>query len=90
MTDMEPLLNEGYILALSTPTRGHMGIVSTYQDQWTLINSGQMDHNLKGPNRTQAVGEENLSAEIRNWFQSAADRNEPLQITLGRLDGMKH
>jgi hypothetical protein len=66
-----------------------MGIISTYQDRWTLINSGQMDHNLKGPNRTQAVGEENLSAEIRTWFQRAAHRNEPLQITLGRLDGTR-
>ena len=87
--DIKPLLYKGYLLSFSTPTRGHMGIISRHQQQWTFLNSGNMDHNLKGPNQVQEVGEENLLAEIRNWVHFAASRNEPLQISLGRLDDQK-
>ena len=89
ISEIAPLLREGYILSFSTPTSGHMGIISRHANQWTFINSGQMDHNLKGHNQIKAVGEETLSAEIQNWIQRAAARNEPLEISLGKLDGMK-
>ena len=87
--DIKPLLNKGYLLSFSTPTRGHVGIISRHQHQWTFLNSGKMDHNLKGPNRVQEVGEENLLAEIHNWVRFAGSRNELLQISLGRLDDQK-
>jgi len=89
ISEIAPLLREGNILSFSTPSNGHMGIISRHADQWTFINSGQMDHNLKGRNQIKAVGEETLAAEIQNWVQRAATRNEPLEITLGKLDGMK-
>ena len=89
VSEIEPLLREGYLLSFSTPTSGHMGIISRHADQWTFINSGKMDHNLRGRNRIKAVGEETLAAEIQNWVQRAAVRNEPLKLTLGKLDGMK-
>ena len=44
---------------------------------------------LRGHNQIKAVGEETLAAEIQNWVQRAAAKNEPLEITLGKLDGMK-
>ena len=83
--EVKPFLHEGLILSFSTPTRGHTGIVSQRGQNWTYINSGQMDHRLEG-RTSRGVGEEFLSAEIRNWFKLAANRKEPLQITVGRLD----
>ena len=83
--EVKPFLHEGLILSFSTPTRGHTGIVSQRGQNWTYINSGHMDHRLEG-RTSRGVGEEFLSAEIRNWFKLAANRKEPLQITVGRLD----
>lgn len=86
---IQPLLKKGYLLSFSTTTRGHVGIVSQHKDQWTFLNSGRMDHSLNGPNQAKGVGEENLKAEIHNWIRFAASKNEPLQVTLGRLDDQK-
>ncbi|MCD6294775.1 MAG: hypothetical protein J7M20_07595 [Deltaproteobacteria bacterium] len=83
--EVKPFLHEGLILSFSTPTRGHTGIVSRRGQNWTYINSGHMDHRIEG-RASKGVGEEFLSAEIRNWFRLAANRKEPLQITVGRLD----
>jgi len=83
--EVEPLLHEGLILSFSTPTRGHTGIISQREHNWTYINSGYMDHRIDG-RASKGVGEEFLSAEIRNWFRLAANRRESLQITVGRLD----
>jgi len=83
--EVKPFLHEGLILSFSTPTRGHTGIVSQRGQNWTYINSGHMDHRIEG-RASKGVGEEFLSAEIRNWFRLAANRKEPLQITVGRLD----
>jgi len=86
--EIEPLLHEGLILSFSTPTRGHTGIISQREHTWTYINSGHMDHRIEG-RASRGVGEEFLSTEIRNWFRLAANRREPLQITVGRLDEEK-
>ena len=86
--EVEPLLHEGLILSFSTPTRGHTGIVSQREQNWTYINSGRMDNRIEG-RASRGVGEEFLSAEIRNWFRLAAKRKEALQITVGRLDEEK-
>jgi hypothetical protein len=83
--EVKPFLHEGLILSFSTPTRGHTGIVSQRGQNWTYINSGHMDHRIEGKT-SRGVGEEFLSAEIRNWFRLAAKRKESLQITVGRLD----
>ena len=86
--EVKPFLHEGLILSFSTPTRGHTGIVSQSGKNWTYINSGHMDHRLEG-RASRGVGEEFLSAEIRNWVRLAAKRKETLQITVGRLDENK-
>jgi len=83
--EVKPFLHEGMILSFSTPSRGHTGIVSQREQNWTYINSGHMDNRIEG-RTSRGVGEEFLSAEIRNWFRLAANRKEPLQITIGRLD----
>lgn len=87
--EMEPLLKNGYILSFSTPTRGHTGIVSRKDIDWTFINSGRMDHSMETDRDSKGVGEESLHEEIRNWFRMAARRGEPLQITLGCLNEEK-
>ena len=87
--EMTPRLNEGHILSFSTRTRGHTGIISRKDGRWTFINSGDMDHNLSGKQRSMEVGEEDLKAEIENWLKRASRRNERLQISVGRLDGRK-
>ena len=86
--EVEPFLHEGLILSFSTPTRGHTGIISRREQNWTYINSGQMDHRIEG-RTSRGVGEEFLGAEIRNWFKLAANRKETLQITVGRLEEEK-
>ena len=83
--EVKPFLHEGMILSFSTPSRGHTGIVSQREQNWTYINSGHMDNRIEG-RTSRGVGEEFLSAEIRNWFRLAANRKEPLQITIGQLD----
>lgn len=87
--EMTPRLNKGHILSFSTRTRGHTGIISRKDGRWTFINSGDMDHNLSGKQRSMEVGEENLKAEIENWLKRASRKNEKLQISVGRLDGRK-
>jgi hypothetical protein len=86
MEEIAPILKKGMLLSFSTTTRGHTGIISQKDSDWTFINSGWMDHEIENRPRRKAVGEENLNAEIRNWLQRAARQKEPLQITLGRLD----
>ena len=87
--EMEPLLNKGLVLSFSTQTRGHTGIVSQKDQLWTYINSGTMDHHLGGNHDPKGVGEEVLAEEIKNWVTIAAESNQPLKITLGRLDAKK-
>jgi hypothetical protein len=79
-------LQEGLILSFSTPTRGHTGIVSKQEDDWTYINSGVIDNPIFPGEVSERVGEEFLKAEIANWFVIAASRMEPLMVTLGRID----
>ena len=89
LEEMKPYLNKGLILSFSTPTRGHMGIISNQNQTWTFINSGTMDHQmdsrLNQRRRTKGVGEERLLPEIRNWLRLASRRKEPLQISLGQI-----
>jgi hypothetical protein len=87
--EMEPLLRRGFILSFSTPTRGHTGIVSRKDELWTYINSGNMDHSVMDGRVAKGVGEELLRDELKNWLRLAAERNEPLQITLGRIQEAK-
>ncbi len=89
LKEMTPFQKMGYILSFSTPTRGHTGIVSSKDNDWTFINSGRMDHHLGRSDNSKGVGEERLSEEIQNWFDLAAKRRESLQITLGKLDEEK-
>lgn len=84
--EMEPLLDKGQILSFSTEKRGHTGIVSQQNDQWTFINSGRLDNSLTENNVSRGVGEEILQDEIRNWFRSAHTNGESLSVTLGQLE----
>ncbi len=79
-------LREGLILSFSTSSRGHTGIVSRQDDDWTFINSGIIDNQVTPGEVSERVGEEFLKAEIENWFVLAERRKEPLTVTLGRLD----
>lgn len=83
--EMEPLLDKGQILSFSTQSRGHTGIISQQQDQWTFINSGRLDHSLTSKSPANGVGEEVLQQEIGNWFKLANASHEPLTVTLGAL-----
>jgi hypothetical protein len=87
--EMAPLLEKGSILSFSLESRGHTGIVSSKNGAWTYINSGVMDNLVGGNTARKGVGEETLNAEIENWFQLAASRNESLVITLGKLNQNK-
>ena len=84
-SEMEPLLNKGQILSLSTRKRGHTGIISQQQNQWTFINSGRLDNSLTADSPSRGVGEEVLKREIRNWFKLASTSKESLTVTLGAL-----
>ena len=86
MAEMAPFLRDGQILSFSTRTRGHTGIVSKKDNVWTFINSGNMDHNLAGTNGRMGVGEEQLKAELKNWFRLAGKRGEGLTLSLGAID----
>ncbi len=86
MADMKPRLEQGQILSFSMKNRGHTGVISQMEDQWTFINSGKMDNNLSGENGKKAVGEENLEAELLNWFKLVNQEKSALQITLGSFD----
>jgi hypothetical protein len=87
--ELGALLRRGYIVSFSTHTKGHTGIVSKNNGEWTFINSGRMDNNLNAGSELRLVGEERLNEEIKDWFQLAASRKESLQITVGRLDEKK-
>jgi hypothetical protein len=87
--EMEPLLNKGQILSFSTRYRGHTGIVSQKDDQWTFINSGRLDNSLTENTLSRGVGEEVLQKEIRNWFKSAHNNKETLMVSLGQLEQNK-
>jgi hypothetical protein len=83
--ELEPLLDNGQILSFSTEKRGHTGIVSQKDKQWTFINSGRLDNSVNRNSLPHGVGEETLSKEINNWFKTAHARREMLSVTLGRL-----
>lgn len=86
MREIEPLLDTGQILSFSTRRRGHTGIVSQQNDQWTFINSGRLDNPVSRGAVDKGVGEEVLQEEIRNWFKLAHTNNENLSVTLGQLE----
>ncbi|OQY52868.1 MAG: hypothetical protein B6230_01670 [Desulfobacteraceae bacterium 4572_89] len=86
MDEMKRKLKEGQVLSFSMRNRGHTGIISKKQGQWTFINSGKMDNNITGENGIKAVGEEGLKEELENWFQLAMEESQGLKITLGTLD----
>jgi hypothetical protein len=89
MDELMPIIGQGDILTFSTPTRGHVGVVDRRDDTWTFVNSGFLDHEMEARRPRKGVGEELLSAEIRNWLTLARRRREPLQISLGRLEHRK-
>lgn len=84
--EIEPLLGKGQILSFSTRTRGHTGIVSQQNNQWTFINSGRLDNSVNVNSVRRGVGEEVLHEEIRNWFKLAHSNRENLSVTLGQLE----
>lgn len=86
---VEPLLDNGQILSFSTRKRGHTGVVSRQNDQWTFINSGRLDHSVTADSVDKGVGEEVLQDEIRNWYKLAHTNNESLSVTLGQLKDEK-
>ncbi len=87
--EMKPNLHQGMILSFSTPSRGHTGIVSQKDGNWTFINSGMIDNQVDTGNSSKRVGEEHLDAEIHNWFKLAKKRNESLKVSMGLLDENK-
>ncbi len=87
--EMKNLMQKGDILSFSLKTRGHTGIISHNNEQWTYINSGRMDHSISNSAPRHGVGEESLLSEINNWIKLAQKNNEALQITVGRLDKQK-
>lgn len=84
-SEMQPHLREGFILSFSTPTQGHTGIVSRHGDKWTYINSGVIDNNVSSVRTSKGVGEEFLEEELKNWMALAANKKEPLTVTLGHV-----
>jgi hypothetical protein len=89
LKEMAAHLEKGSILSFSTESRGHTGIVSDKDGDWTFINSGVMDNPVGEVATSKGVGEENLHKEIENWFRLAARKNESLVITLGKLNHKK-
>jgi hypothetical protein len=85
-SEITPYLQEGLILSFSTTTRGHTGIISKREDDWTYINSGVIDNQIFSNEVSERVGEEFLKAEIKNWIVLASSRREPLTVTLGQID----
>lgn len=83
--ELEPVLDTGQILSFSTEKRGHTGVVSQKDNQWTFINSGRLDNSVNRSSLHHGVGEETLREEINNWFKMAHSRSENLSVTLGRL-----
>ncbi len=89
LSELESSLEQGLIVSFSTAMRGHIGVISRHGNTWTFLNSGVIDNNVHSPARMKGVGEENLKAEIANWFRLAEDQGGPLRITLGRLNDEK-
>lgn len=89
VSEIQPLLNSGQILSFSTQTRGHTGIISRQEEEWTYINSGRLDNAIEKNDISRGVGEELLDNEIHNWFKLAHSRGESLKITLGELSQEK-
>jgi hypothetical protein len=90
LKELEDELEPGLILSFSTPSHGHTGIISRYGNKWTFLNSGLMDNPVgKKVPAKRAVGEEDLKAEIENWFRQASDEKKSLKISIGRLDNKK-
>ncbi len=87
--EMSGHLEKGSILSFSMESRGHTGIVSNKNGNWTYINSGVMDHSVGASTTSKGVGEESLDKEIENWFRLAARKHESLVITLGNLNRNK-
>jgi hypothetical protein len=87
--EIQPLLRQGRILSFSTRTKGHTGVISKSENQWTFINSGRMDNAVGKSVNVNEVGEEFLTDEIENWFARAKKQKEPLKITIGALDQEK-
>ena len=87
--EIKSIVKEGSILSFSTQTKGHTGIISKRENQWTFINSGFMDNSVRQTVKTNRVGEEFLTDEIENWLTLAKKRKEPLKITIGTLDKKK-
>jgi hypothetical protein len=87
--EIEPLLDNGQILSFSTEKRGHTGIISQKNNQWTFINSGRLDNAVNRSNLNHGVGEEILTEEIGNWLKIAQAKKETLTVTLGRLEQAK-
>lgn len=87
--EMQNLMKKGDILSFSLQSKGHTGIISQNNKQWTYINSGRMDHSITSNAPRHGVGEESLLSEISNWIKLAQKRQEALQITVGRLDRQK-
>lgn len=86
ISEIDQLLDKGQILSFSTEKRGHTGIISQQNNQWTFINSGRLDHSVDLNSVHRGVGEENLHEEIRNWFKLAHAKGESLSVTLGQLE----
>lgn len=87
--EMKALMKKGDILSFSLESKGHTGIISQNQDQWTYINSGRLDNSIAANAPSHGVGEETLLKEISNWVKLAKRRRQSLQITVGRLDNQK-
>jgi hypothetical protein len=89
LSEIESSLEKGLIVSFSTAGRGHIGVISRYDNTWTFLNSGVIDNNVQSSSKMKGVGEEDLKAEIANWFRLAEDQGGPLMITLGRLNNEK-
>ncbi len=87
--EMKNLMQKGDILSFSLGSKGHTGVISQHQEQWTYINSGRLDHSINKNAPKHGVGEENLLDEISNWIKLSQRRKEYLQITIGRVDSNK-
>ncbi len=87
--EIEPLLDNGQILSFSTEKRGHTGVISQKNNQWTFINSGRLDNSVNHSSLHRGVGEEILAEEIGNWLKTAQAGKETLTVTLGRLEQTK-
>ncbi len=88
LSEIESSLEQGLIVSFSTAARGHIGVVSSHGSTWTFLNSGVIDNSVEASSKMKGVGEEDLKAEIANWFRLAG-RQGPLRITIGRLNNEK-